>query len=156
MKYGPENVKVETLWWGGSAERADYIEKSCIKILLTKAPLGYNETDGGDGCNGLSAQAKDKIRDATKKRFLDPNERDKFTAVMRLVWADPEARARRSAMTKKRFLDPVERRKMSIAAAKAWTRPETRKKMLDIQHSPEVRARRSASVKAARARTKKT
>lgn len=41
-------------------------EKYWIKHLNTKFPNGYNLTDGGDGCQGMTEETKEKIRQKNK------------------------------------------------------------------------------------------
>lgn len=41
-------------------------EKYWIKELNTKSPNGYNLTDGGDGCQGMTEETKEKIRQKNK------------------------------------------------------------------------------------------
>ncbi len=66
-KYGPESLKVETLVvaeWSYLQE----LEKKAIVAFVTKAPNGYNLTDGGDGLPGIQrgSEWREKLRRARK------------------------------------------------------------------------------------------
>jgi hypothetical protein len=73
-KYGNENFKVETL----VIAEFDYLkdlEQKAIIAFKTKAPHGYNLTDGGDGAIGASPteEARQKMSVAQRKRLEDPD-----------------------------------------------------------------------------------
>lgn len=51
-KYGTEVFIIEPLHECESREEMDFVEIFYIAFLNTKAPLGYNLTDGGDGTKG--------------------------------------------------------------------------------------------------------
>jgi group I intron endonuclease len=53
-KYGSEVFLVEALHSCASKEEMDFVEAFYISFLNTKAPNGYNLTDGGEGTVGLS------------------------------------------------------------------------------------------------------
>ncbi len=96
---------------------------------------GYNMTLGGDGCNGyvFTEEVKQKIsearklyfeehpeaieimRKAQKKRFEDPEERQKSSEKMKKHFENPEAIEIMRKAQKKRFEDPEERQKISEA-----------------------------------------
>jgi len=62
-KYGVENFRVEQIG-SGTREQALAMEQLWIAELNTKAPNGYNLTDGGDGVVGFthSNTTKQKLR----------------------------------------------------------------------------------------------
>jgi len=64
-KYGKENFSLEILHACVSKEEMDFAEIFYIILLNTKAPFGYNLTDGGEGRQGyhLSEESKKKISD---------------------------------------------------------------------------------------------
>ena len=66
-KYGIDNFGFEILKECDDKE-LDYWEKYYIKELNTKAPYGYNLTDGGEGMTGYthSEETKKKMSDARK------------------------------------------------------------------------------------------
>ena len=66
-KYGIDNFGFEILK-ECKDEELDYWEKYYIKELNTKAPYGYNLTDGGEGGSGYSPseETRKKLSDANK------------------------------------------------------------------------------------------
>ena len=50
-------------------------EKFWIKELNTKTPNGYNLTDGGDGCQGMIEETKEKIRQKNRLLVGEKNSR---------------------------------------------------------------------------------
>lgn len=61
-KHGAENFRVEILSRATNPEILNVLEKFWIRELNTKAPNGYNLTDGGEGISGF------KISEETKKK----------------------------------------------------------------------------------------
>ena len=57
-KYGFENFKWEVIDYALSEEISFNMEKYYIKKLKTKAPIGYNLTDGGEGVSGYENKLK--------------------------------------------------------------------------------------------------
>jgi group I intron endonuclease len=53
LKYGKENFTIRTLKVCNTIEELNKLEKHFIVRLKTKAPTGYNITDGGDGTLGV-------------------------------------------------------------------------------------------------------
>ena len=61
--YGKENFIKEIIETGISdKESLNIREQYWIQTLDTKSPNGYNLTDGGDGCQGMTQETKEKIR----------------------------------------------------------------------------------------------
>lgn len=52
-KYGKENFSIFKIDWGNTWQEVCELEKKYIKDFCTRAPLGMNMTDGGDGTYGL-------------------------------------------------------------------------------------------------------
>lgn len=67
-KYGPENVRVDVLYDG---RLLDLLEQKCIRVFQTKAPNGYNLTDGGDGVHGLPLASRMRMGGMRGKRHTD-------------------------------------------------------------------------------------
>ena len=70
-KYGAENFKIEILWITINNETANVIEIAAIALYNTKAPNGYNLTDGGEGARGLKwteEQKKEKSKNQKGKQ----------------------------------------------------------------------------------------
>ena len=63
LKYGWENFALKVIE-EIPAEDLDEAEKFWIAFCQTKAPNGYNLTDGGEGLQNPSAETKELIRDA--------------------------------------------------------------------------------------------
>jgi group I intron endonuclease len=65
-KYGIEEFYVEALHECLTKEEMDFVEIFYISLLNSKAPNGYNLTEGGEGiigyCRPLSEETKEKIR----------------------------------------------------------------------------------------------
>ena len=55
--------------------------------------------------------------------------RERMSEARKKAWADPEVRQRMSAATKKALADPAVRQRMSAAHKKAWADPEVRQRM---------------------------
>ena len=82
-KYGIEAFGFEILKECNNNE-LDYWEKYYIKELNTKAPYGYNLTDGGDGMSGYSCpprteEWKEKQREAHKGKKLSEEHKKKIS-----------------------------------------------------------------------------
>lgn len=71
----------------------------------------------------------------------------KLHAKVKANWADPEHRAKRLDAMAATKSDPDWRRKFSASVAQSWADPLIREKRGALQRAPEVRAKRSASIK---------
>lgn len=73
-KYGEENFLVETLHICETKEEMDFVEMFYIALLNSKAPIGYNLTDGGDGPTGHkhSEASRAKIKKARASQVMLP------------------------------------------------------------------------------------
>ncbi len=66
-KYGKEKFSIEVLHECNTKEEMDFVEIFYISLLNTKAPEGYNLTDGGEGSIGLiTTEATKKKQSAAK------------------------------------------------------------------------------------------
>jgi len=128
-KHGLPEVK--TLAVGGW----DYLkeaEKKAIKVFNTKAPDGYNLTDGGEGVTGnvmsdeskailsafntgkvMTQRAKDKIAVAVTSRMAQPGVREQIAKKLTGKIVSEETKAKLSAAAKRRYEDAEERKKLS-------------------------------------------
>ncbi len=73
-KHSPEQFSVETIHTCESKEEMDFVETFYISLLNTKAPRGYNLTDGGEGTVGreCSEETREKMRAIiTGKKYSD-------------------------------------------------------------------------------------
>jgi hypothetical protein len=145
-KYGCESFEIETLVvaddWGYLCE----LEKKAINVYGTKAPFGYNLTDGGEGVLGPRDEAtKIAISIAQKKRFENPEQR-----VLMAQYATKNAEATKNRHAAKRIngLAPWEQRKREGALRNGS--PEHRALVSErtkaAMATPEVRAKLAASV----------
>lgn len=75
-KYGVENFSKEVLEedFSNKVLLSDR-EKFWIKYLNTKTPNGYNLTDGGDGCQGMTEETKEKIRQTNRLKVGEKSSR---------------------------------------------------------------------------------
>lgn len=145
-KYGYETFKIKTLVIADDWEYLCHLEKKVICLYNTKAPFGYNVTDGGEGVLGpRSEEVKLRIALAQQKRFQDPTQR----ALMAQYAAQSGKLAKeRHAANKVDGLAPWQQRKRANALRngsaehKALISERTKAAMA----SPEVRAKIAAAV----------
>lgn len=98
-KYGWDNFKVEKIIVNVPEEDLDNLERAYIAVENTKAPNGYNLTDGGDGGSGVvfSEESRKKMSES-RRRVL--SNRDRFGCVFfdkrwkkwRVISAGPESK----------------------------------------------------------------
>jgi len=125
--YGAASVRVRTLVIG----KIDYLmelERQAIEAFGTKAPNGYNLTDGGEVPRGLTAESLAKMSAVHKGK------------AHHCVPHSAEAKARMSASHKGRPKTDQHRRNISSALM-------GNKRSLGKTHSVETRAKMSASHK---------
>ena len=108
---------------------------------------GYNSTLGGEGTRGHNPYAnkteeemkeiKEKLSKsqiiAQKKRFQDPEEREKISAGQRKRYKDPKERKKQSIVNKKRWEDKERRKKQSETIKKHWEDKNEREKQSIVQ-----------------------
>jgi group I intron endonuclease len=106
MKYGKQNFSIKTLRWCNSRKELNRMEKFYISKLNTKAPEGYNITDGGDGTQGVPYTAvqlkkfRKTIGDSRKgsgNSFFGKNHTEKTKKHLSEVHKKPWSRKRRAA-----------------------------------------------------------
>lgn len=78
-KFGPENVTVETLFVADLPYRIA-MEVKVIEAFNTRAPNGYNMTEGGDGVCGFDAVTRAKMGLANKGRKMTAETKAKISA----------------------------------------------------------------------------
>jgi hypothetical protein len=117
---------------------------------------GYNMTDGGEGTTGYeyTEEDKEKMSEAQKKYFEDPEARQKLSEIHKKRFKDnPEARQKCSETTKKYFEAPEARQKQSEAIKKYYKdNPEAGKAHGDYmkkyyEDNPEARQQMSEAKK---------
>ena len=107
--YGVQNLRVEVLFYSENLDDVYLSERLCIIAFGTKYPRGLNLTDGGKGLDGV------KYRE---------EHAEKRSAVRKSVWADPEYKAKMSALRTGRKQSEETKRRRSEAVAKVWADPE--------------------------------
>lgn len=158
-KYGSDSFKVETLIIADDWAYLCDLEKKVIRLYNTKAPFGYNVSDGGEGVLGpRSGEVKVRISSAQKKRFQNPEQRALMAqyaaksaeiakarhAAQRInglaPWeqrkhdstlrnGSPEHRALISERTKAAMATPEVKAKIAAAVAQKSASPEWREKI---------------------------
>lgn len=136
-RYGEDAFKLDVLESVETWEKACEREKFWIAELGSKAPGGYNLTDGGDGVLGLSWKLSDesRVKQAAARRGRKQSAEcvSKRAASLRGQKRSDEARARMVAAQKDRKKPPPfsdeHRAKMSSAHKGKKHTPESREKM---------------------------
>lgn len=144
-RYGPESFKVEVIEETETWEEVCEREKFWIIELQSKAPNGYNLTDGGDGTIGFSQEVRDKMSASQTGKKHSDETRAKMSAAAKGRKLSEETRARMSAAAKSR---PIEHRaKLSEAQKGRKYSDESRLKMSITRkgrkHTEEARAKMS-------------
>lgn len=126
-------------------DTADTLEELCEKEIhyileynsYYKDENGYNMTYGGEASNGyvFTEDDKQKISEAQKKRFENPEEIKKLSEAVKKRFENPDERAKQCIRMKKRFEDnPDLSQKCSESQKKRYEdNPEARQKMSEIK-----------------------
>jgi hypothetical protein len=120
-------------------DTANTIEELCekeMKYILEynsyyQNDKGYNMTYGGEGTNGyvFTEEDRQKISEAQKKRFENPDEIQKISEAAITRFDNDEERIRHSERMKQRMIDnPGLREKFSEAQIKRFDDPKEREK----------------------------
>lgn len=129
-KYGRESVKVETLATA-SFDCLKDIEVRAIAVFGTKAPNGYNLTDGGDGTIGV-IRSKETLANMRAAQ-LGSTRTDETKANMRAAKLgkkfSPEHKAKIGLAHKGKFVSAETREKISLAKTGTVHSSEAREKM---------------------------
>lgn len=120
-KYGVDNFMIEVLFLVSTKEQASDFEIEYIKRYNTKAPNGYNLTDGGEGVTGLS----DDVRLKRNRKLL--GNRNAVGAVR-----TPEYCKAISDRQQGRQFTKIWRSRMSEAAKKRRASQKTKNKLSEI------------------------
>ena len=113
--------QVEAIATGGRVKGYCAVARQSVDFLIEtqQVPIGKHFT----------AEARDKISAATKKRGQDPEHRAKLSAARKAAWQDPEYRTKISAGMKRLWQDPEYQAKMGAIRKKRWQDPEYQAKM---------------------------
>lgn len=126
-KYGRENFVEEILHEGIAPELLADLERQAIREHNTKAPNGYNLTDGGDGVAGyvFSEESKKKMSDSHIGKTMPQEQRDKISESLK--------------GKKRKPLSPEHRRNLSEVNTGKTMPKETREKISEShKNNPKV------------------
>lgn len=138
-KYGSKSFVLKTLLFVATKNEADYYEKGLIKALNTKAPCGYNLTEGGEGGTGyiFTDEQRKKISlgitgrpmpSLARKKLLERNAGNKFSQG---VLMSEEHRLKLIAINTGSKRTPEQLQKQIESHTGLKHTPETKKKMSD-------------------------
>jgi group I intron endonuclease len=166
-KYGLENFVVEEVL-RGTLEECRNMEIRLIREEHTRAPEGYNCTDGGDGCRGLTVSdaTKEKLRVANlgKKQSIETIEKRRISTTgkkrsaefcanlgdrMRGRQKSEQERINLREGGKKRAADPVERARLLFMVCHPTDATKEKMRLAKIGRKPseETLKKRSTSLK---------
>lgn len=82
-KYGSASFTLQILAHTNTAKQLNDMEKVWICLLNSRAPNGYNATDGGEGIAGWkhSAETRKKLSDLNRGKVLSAETRKKISAI---------------------------------------------------------------------------
>jgi hypothetical protein len=118
------------------------VERALIEQQKTKAPLGYNLTDGGDGVTGLPDEIVKRTAEKNVGRKHTPEALKKISAAGRLRRMSDETKLQMSAAHSGKTLSLEHRAKLSAAKIGKKLPPRT------SEHSEKI----AAGLRAAHAR----
>ena len=115
-------------------EELDFWEMYYIKELNTKAPNGYNLTDGGDGMKGYhwSEESKIKLSETNKGRHLSEEAKKKISRTLKGRKKPPlseETKKKLSEAAKRRTFSEEYKKKLSETFKGRTFSEETRRKL---------------------------
>jgi len=149
-KYGVDAFEWEVLFYDIDDDILSRLERLCIKMLKTKAPNGYNLSDGGDGCSGfvrskewrekvskalmghpVSDKTRKAVGEATKRRVITKKTREKISQANKGRIVSKETRLKIGRSNKITASKEENKRKRSILSKRLWQSPEYRRKVLE-------------------------
>jgi len=122
-KYGPENFEIKPLVIVGTKQEMDYYERYLIVDFGTRAPNGYNLTDGGEGTPGhaVSEEGRRKMSVKSKGRV----------SKLKGIPKSKESNQKNSESHKGKVLSDKHRRNISLGRIGSKHSEETKKKMAE-------------------------
>jgi group I intron endonuclease len=146
-KYGEDSFSVEVVASCLRREWAGAVEADFILQFRTKAPLGYNLTDGGDGVRGLSDEAIKRIAETIRGRKHTKEAKALIGAASRSRPRSQRERALISAAHRGKSLTEEHRAKLAAAkiGRKRPPRSETHKSRISDGLRRAHRRRREAA-----------
>ena len=154
LKYGWTNFEHE-VFEVDSKEEMYRKEVELISFYHSNDPeFGYNNSSGGEyshlGCKH-SEETREKLKEANKKKWSDPEYRRKQTEGHKGKSVSEETRRKISEANKKRWSDPEVRRKWSEIQKEVHSDPEYRKRISETSkgriHTEETKRRMSETAK---------
>ncbi len=133
QKYGPDVWEVKRIDTAYSLSELNEKEKYWVKKYDSTIPeKGYNLREGGDGTL-VNPESIDKLREANKRQFSDPQNVEKHSELTKDMWKQQGYRN----LQEKARNTPEFKEKMRSAREKDWNNPEYRKNMEKIRKSDE-------------------
>lgn len=152
MKYGLTNFVWSCVYVGTTDKEICTMEVLYIRELRAHGPLGYNQTDGGDGWAGAhhSEESRKRISAGHKGKKVLDSTREKLRRINTGKTMSEEARAKIRAKSKKAMESEEARqhlREVSTAAMTQAARDNISQKLKGIRRSEETRNRIGAAKK---------
>lgn len=123
-KYGVDAFTLEILYDGVFDVMLDTFERDAIKTYNTKAPNGYNLTDGGTGGNGLkhTEEFKKKVSERHKGKVMSDEQKRKISDAHKGKTLTEEHKAKLSLAHKGKVSSKEHRLNQSRAIKAWWTK----------------------------------
>lgn len=102
----------------------DAMERRFIALHNTTFPNGLNRDSGGRARVEVCADTRELHREANRRRYSNPAERERARQQMLGRYQDPNERAEASRVQVERYKDPVARAKTGAAMREDAARPE--------------------------------
>lgn len=148
-KYGIDAFVVTVVHEGVDWAEACALEKSLIAQHGTRAPNGYNLTDGGDGCVGMRHSDATKKKLSRYRRKHTDETRKAMSDMVRERMALPENRERiRQALTGRKRSEEA-RTRDSVAAKARWSVPGYKEKIIKARKGLRFTGTHLANMRAA-------
>ena len=122
-------LAVDIRIFANNLSEEDAIQLEIERIAFYGMENLTNMTSGGDGLKNPTEETRKKISDAHKKRFENPEERQKMSLIKKGTKVSEETKAKISRASKLRRATPETKLNMSIAAKKRGISHETRLKI---------------------------
>jgi group I intron endonuclease len=129
QKYGTGNFSIEPVVEIDTKVLANEFEKEFIIRYCSKAPNGYNLTDGGDGCFNPSSETRQKLSKWQKGRKFTPEHKAKLSEAAKKHRNSGDVLAQMSERQTLRMSNQENRDRISRTLKVSMSRPETLKKL---------------------------
>lgn len=129
LYYGWANIKHEILFSGLTKAQADTEEKRLIKLYKSdQIEYGYNLQTGGVEGFTHGETTREKISEASKKMWANPEQRQKLIDIQKKIQSNPEIKKRKSEWSKNRYHTDDAYRKKFLAAQDRYRNSEEGKR----------------------------